>query len=194
MASATCCSSPTVGSRNLVTSAAGSAFIETKPSTCTIVERGQQQRAKVVAPITGRSSGPFAPSSVSAEGGFGNMEHVGVYDVVLAADVVYLSSLVPLLADTIATICCSDNAVVLVGHTIRKSIWLNHATGEVHTDSTDEPWEAFLQRMTQLHGFNYEQVRDRATTSAEGEDVTMPPSTFVCVFTRSNAHRHRFAV
>ncbi|GIL55067.1 hypothetical protein Vafri_10583 [Volvox africanus] len=193
MASATCCSSATVGSLNPVTTAASSAFLGTNPSTCTIVERGQRQQREVVAPINGRSSGPFAPSTVSAERGFGNVEHAGVYDVVLAADVVYLSSLVPLLADTIATVCCSDNAVVLVGHTVRKSIWLNRATGEVATDATDEPWEAFVQRMTQLHGFSYE-VRDSPATLVEAADVTMPPSTFVCVFTRPKAYRRHFVV
>ncbi|EFJ48601.1 hypothetical protein VOLCADRAFT_104655 [Volvox carteri f. nagariensis] len=135
---------------------------------------GQPCRQQAIRPSEGGEPG----------GGRRATEHVGAYDVVLAADVVYVCSLVPLLADTIAAVCCGDGAVALVGHTIRKSVWLDRATGKVCTDASDEPWEAFVKRMTELHGFSCERIRDEATTSDEGVRAVMPPDTFIYAFTR----------
>ncbi|KAG2494469.1 hypothetical protein HYH03_007521 [Edaphochlamys debaryana] len=103
----------------------------------------------------GDAAGPTCPR--------GGARHVGAYDVVLAADVVYVSSLAPLLADVAAAVCRPGGRVV-VGHTVRKSVWLDRATGEVRRDDRDEPWDAFLAQMTQTHGFS-------ARTVATGADL-----------------------
>ncbi|GFR52506.1 hypothetical protein Agub_g15081 [Astrephomene gubernaculifera] len=124
-------------------------------------------------------------------------EHLGRYDVVLAADVVYVSSLAPLLADTIAAVAASQGpCTVLVGHTVRKSVWLDRTTGAVCVDPTDEPWEAFQGRMTGAHGFtcrraetDQEGLAAAAAAAAEEEEGSgagfeLAPDTFVCVFER----------
>ncbi len=57
--------------------------------------------------------------------------HESSYDVVLAADVVYVSALAPLLADVVAGVLAAGG-VAIVGHTVRKSVGCPRRTGVLH--------------------------------------------------------------
>ncbi len=57
--------------------------------------------------------------------------HESSYDVVLAADVVYVSALAPLLADVVAGVLAAGG-VAVVGHTVRKSVGCQWRTGVLH--------------------------------------------------------------
>ncbi len=111
-------------------------------------------------------------------------------DVVLAADVVYVSALAPLLADVVAGVLAAGG-VAVVGHTVRKSVGCQRWTGVLQrcfgkrtvTVVSGWCWAASLaQELTVGPG-----VAIRANASADCRAVAPVPCILV---TREAAGRH----